>query len=105
MASNNLTMSIPHQLTRAEAKRRIQEGIAEARRQHGALLGSLAESWQGDTLSFSFGALGQSVSGQAFVEDRAVRVEMTLPWMLAMLAGPIKHQIEQQGRQLLGHKP
>jgi hypothetical protein len=105
MASNVLTMSIPHQLTRAEVRRRITEGIAQARGQHGTLMSGLTENWEGDTLSFTFSAMGQSVSGKAFVEDQAVRVEMTLPWMLAMLAGPIKHQLEQRGRDLLGHKP
>ena len=73
MSSQNLTMSIPHQLTRAEAKRRIEQGIAQARTQYGGMLSGLTENWEGDTLSFTLSAMGQSISGKAFVEDQAVR--------------------------------
>jgi len=96
-----LTVSIPHQLTRAEAKRRIQDGIAELRRQHGALLHDLHETWKGDRMDFSVAALGMSVAGHLEIQDRAVQVEVALPWLLAQLAASVKQQIQQQGRQLL----
>jgi len=35
----NLSISIPHELTRAEAKRRIQEHLSEVQRQYGHILG------------------------------------------------------------------
>ncbi len=101
---SNFTASIPHNLTREEAKRRLQSGIEQARHQYGAFLGNLTDRWEGDTMSFVLSAAGQTVSGQLFVEDQAVRVEAKLPWMLAMLAGPLKHRLEQQGREALGHK-
>jgi hypothetical protein len=102
---SNFTMSIPHNLTRAEAKLRLQDGIARARRQHGAILGNLSDRWDGDTLSFVLSAMGQSVSGQMFVEEHTVRLEATLPWMLALLAGSLKPRIEKQGREALENKP
>jgi putative polyhydroxyalkanoate system protein len=100
----NLTISIPHQLSRAEAKRRIQEQVAQLRQQHGSMLGRVDERWEGDTLHFSVSPLGQTISGQAFVEDQAVRLEIALPWMLSMLAGSVKQTIEQRGHVLLEHK-
>jgi putative polyhydroxyalkanoate system protein len=99
----NLTINIPHQLGRAEAKRRIQEQIQQLRQQHGAMLSKLEERWTGDRLDFTVVVLAQTLTGWAFVEDQAVRLEVELPWMLAVLAGPVKHRIEQQGRNLLGH--
>jgi hypothetical protein len=101
----NLTMSIPHQLTREEVKRHIQEGIARAQSEYGSLLGPVEQRWNGDTLDVTAGPLGQRVSGQAVVEDRVVRVEIALPWLLGMLAGAVRHQIEQRGRAALGHRP
>jgi putative polyhydroxyalkanoate system protein len=101
---SNFSISIPHNLTRDEARRRLQDGIARFRREAGSLVTNLSERWDGDTLDFSLGAMGQTVSGQAFVEDHAVRVEATLPWMLAMLAGPVKRRIEERGRQVLADK-
>jgi hypothetical protein len=100
---HNFTMSIPHNLTREEAKSRLQTAIAQARQQYGAVL-HLEERWDTDILSFIITAAGQSVSGKVFVEDTAVRVEAMLPWMLRMLAAPLIHRIEQQGRAALENK-
>jgi len=104
VADNHLTMSIPHQLTRAEAKKRIQDGIAQAQQQYGSMLGSIHQQWNGDILDFGVSAAGQSINGQLFVEDQVVRLDVALPWMLTMLANPVKRMIEQNARNLLGHK-
>lgn len=98
----NLTASIPHQLTRAEAKRRIQDQIGVLRRQQGALLANIQETWKGDAMDFSLHAMGQSISGHLAVDDQMVHLDVALPWLLAMLAGAVKQRIEQQGRLLLG---
>lgn len=101
----NLTVSVPHQLTRAEAKRRIQEGISDLHRQQAALLGGVHETWNGDAMNFSGGVMGQSISGWINVEDREVRVEVVLPGLLGMVAAALKPQIERQGQKLLGGPP
>jgi putative polyhydroxyalkanoate system protein len=98
---SRLTVSIPHKLSRAEARRRIQEQVDQLQAQHGSPLSRLEQRWTGDTLDFTVVALGQAVTGQIFVEDQAVRLEVVLPWMLAMLANVFKPKIEQQGRKLL----
>jgi hypothetical protein len=97
-------MSIPHNLSRDEAKLRLKDAISQARHQYGPVLGGLNEHWDGDTLRFVLNAAGQTVSGQLFVEDHAVRLEATLPWLLAMLAGPLQRRIEAQGREALANK-
>lgn len=100
----NLTISIPHQLGRAEAKRRIAEQAAHVQSQHGGLLERVEQRWDGDTLHFLVGAVGQSVSGTAHVTEQTVDLDIALPWMLSMLAGTVKKQVEQQGHKLLGHQ-
>lgn len=97
----NLTGSIPHRLTRDEARRRIQSEIANLRQQHGHLLHNLNETWTGDRLDFSMSAMGQSIRGNLVVGDRAVDIEVELPWLLAMLAGPVKQRVEREGQLLL----
>lgn len=101
----NLTVSIPHQLTRAEAKRKVEDCLSQLRTQYGSTVTKLEERWTGDTLDFSFTVMGFAINGQAFVEDTAVRVEVALPWPAAMFAGDIKSRIEQEGRKLLGASP
>ena len=105
MTNNVITLTVPHQLSRAEVKRRIQEEVGRAEKQFGSMLGSVRQTWDGDTLDFSVSAAGQTVSGKAFVEDRQVRLEIALPWFLAALAGTVRQRIEQRGREVLGYKP
>lgn len=100
--AHTITVTIPHQLTREEAKRRIQDELALAGPRLGLLSAAVEQSWSGDTLDFTARAAGQSVNGRAFVEDRQVRVEVTLPWLLAALAGTVRRGIEERGRLLLG---
>jgi len=97
----DLTATIPHQLTRAEAKRRIQEQLGAMRQQHGNLLTNLQETWTGDSMAFSASALGQSISGHLTVDDQAVHLTVALPWLLRMVAETVKARIEQRGRLLL----
>jgi putative polyhydroxyalkanoate system protein len=94
-------MSIPHQLGRDEARRRISEQVMRLQSQHGGMLERLEQRWEGDTLNFLMAAMGQSVTGTLRVLERSVDLDIALPWLLAMLAGSVKKQIETQGQKLL----
>src|SRR5688572_7964630 len=97
----NLTASIPHQLGRAEAKRRIQEQLGLVRQQSGAMLTNLNESWNGDRMDFTASAMGQTISGHLTVDEQALHLEVVLPWLLRVMSGSIKQRIEQDVRRLL----
>jgi hypothetical protein len=97
----NLQVSIPHQLGRVEARRRIDERLTELRQHQGGMLTSLHGTWTGDTMNFTVSAMGQTVTGKMTVEEQALHLDVALPWFLHMLAGGFKHQLEQQGRKLL----
>ena len=77
--SQAITINIPHQLSRAEVKRRIQEEMGRALPQLGPLVRVVKQDWAGDTLDLSVSVGGQLVSGKVFVEERQVRVEVVLP--------------------------
>jgi hypothetical protein len=96
-----LSISIPHQFDRNAARQRTQEWIGQFQQQYGGTLGHLDQRWNGDTMNFTFIALGLPISGQAHVEDRTVRLDIELPWLLSKLAGGMRHAIEQHGRKLL----
>jgi hypothetical protein len=98
-------MSIPHQLTREEAKRRIQEGLDQMRRQFGGALGHVEERWEGYALDLTVAGVGQTVTAKALVEERTVEVSVALPWMLALLAGRVRGEVERHARQLLQPPP
>lgn len=97
----NLSVSIPHQLPRAEAKKRVEGLISQLKNDYGGDAAHVDESWAGDTLTFKVAAMGMSLAGQVAVEDQAVKVDVALPFMLAMLSGRVKQTIEEEGRKLL----
>jgi putative polyhydroxyalkanoate system protein len=98
---SEMTATIPHQLTRAEAKRRLQEKLDALRREHGSALANLHETWTGDNMAFAVNTMGQSITGQLRVDDQAVHVTVDLPVLLRLLGQTIKSKIEQQARALL----
>lgn len=102
--SKPISVSIPHQLGRAEARRRIDDGFADLSRHLGGAAGALEKRWEGDRLDFSLTSLGQSITGQVSVADAVVTVEVLLPAFLAMIAGKVKGTLQKEGQLLLTRK-
>ena len=102
--SKAITLTIPHELGRAEARRRIDEGFANFAKHMGAAAGVLSKTWPGDRLAFALSALGQQISGTIDVEDAAVKLEVLLPNLLAMLANKVKGRLRTEGQILLEKK-
>jgi hypothetical protein len=99
-----LIVSIPHDLGKAEAIRRLQHGVGQMKSQFGEKIASVESSWAGDRMDFRVGALGQNVAGHLDVTEDAVRVEVQLPWVLAMIAEKAKGFIQKQGTLMLEKK-
>lgn len=99
--SKPVVVSIPHDLGRAEARRRIEEGVERLTGQMGAV-GELRQSWTADVLSFSLQAIGQTVTGTIAVAEGEVRLEVNLPGIFAMIAGKVRGRLQTEGRNLLG---
>jgi hypothetical protein len=99
-----LIVSIPHNLGKAEATRRLQGGMSSVKSQFGDKVASIDETWRGDRMDFRVGAMGQTVNGHLEVMEEQVRVEVQLPWILAMIAEKAKTFIQKQGTLLLEKK-
>jgi hypothetical protein len=102
--SKPLIVSIPHRLGREEAARRIKSGLTAARTNYSALLTIHEESWSGDRLAFNLSALGQSAVGFIDVADDHVRLEVALPWLLAVVAEKFTPAIRKEGTLMLEKK-
>ena len=102
--SKPLVVSIPHNLGREEAVRRMKSGLAGARTQYGHLLTVNEETWNDNQLTFRVTALAQAVSGNIDVTDDHVRLEVMLPWLLAKLAERAQAVIGDKGRLMLEKK-
>jgi hypothetical protein len=62
------------------------------------------EVWVGDTLTFRLRALGQGASGTIAVFEDHMRLEVTLPWLLAKLTERFVPTIRKEGTLLLEKK-
>jgi hypothetical protein len=99
-----LVVSIPHNLGKAEATRRLQTGLTQLKSPVGDQFASIDESWAGDRMNFHVGAMGQKIDGHLDVQEDRVNVEVQLPWILAMVAEKAKVFIQKQGTLMLEKK-
>lgn len=96
-----ISISLPHQLGRPEARRRIETGFANMFRQLSGSGGTCSERWDGDRLTVSISGLGQTVSGVVEVLDEVVKMDIQLPGILGLLAGGLKGRLQSAGQLLL----
>jgi hypothetical protein len=102
--SEPLVVSIPHRLGKEEAIRRLKSGLERATQAAASVVHVEQQRWIDNRLSFKFSALQQHASGVIEVEQDFVRVEVSLPWLLARMANGIKDTIAQRGARLLEKK-
>ena len=102
--SKPIVVSIPHRLGKEEAIRRLKSGLGSMRTNFGHLLAVQEEIWTGDHLQFQVSALGQAAAGIIDVAEDHVRLEVTLPWLLAKLAEKIQPMIRKEGTLMLEKK-
>ena len=102
--SKPVIVSIPHRLGKDEALSRLKSGFTRARTNFSHILTVQEELWSGDHLQFRVSALGQVASGTIDVAQDYVRLEVTLPWLLAVLAEKITPAIRKEGTLLLDKK-
>ena len=96
-----LTVSIPHQLGRAEARRRIEAGFSKIVQLLPGGGGTCSQRWEGDRLTFGVVAMGQSVNGVVDVEDAVVTMVIELPGVLGLIANGLKDRLQKAGQLLL----
>lgn len=102
--SEPLVVVIPHRLGKDEAMARIKGGFGRAKSEFAHLISIQNDSWEGDRLSFAASALGQRAHGFIDVYEGAVRLEVTLPWLLARFAHAVQRVVGQRGQLLLEKK-
>ena len=83
------------------AWRRIQSGLSNVHSHVSNNLVMLQDAWSGDHMDFQARLLGQSTTGVVDVTDDQVRLEVQLPWVLAMVANKAKALVKRQGQLML----
>ena len=102
--SETVTVTIGHRLGKDEATRRLKDGLARSNGQLGAMIAIDQETWQGDTLRFRMRVLGQTAATTIEVLEDALRVEVSLPWLLAQAAKRLLPILRKETSLLLEKK-
>jgi hypothetical protein len=102
--SEPVTVTIGHRLGKVEAARRLKEGFARTNGRLGGMIAIEQETWQGDTLRFRMRTLGQPAAASIEVLEDALRIEVSLPWLLAKAAKRLLPILRNEATLLLEKK-
>ena len=102
--AEELTINVPHRLTRLTARERIEGGFHKVQEQIAGKGVSVEQVWQGDHMDFTATVMGQAVKGSLDVDDEQVHIRVALPWLLAKLAGPLQEKLASGTKLLLEKK-
>ena len=102
--SDTVTVIIGHRLGKGEAVRRIKEGLARTNVNLGPMIAIEQHSWEANTLRFRLRALGQTAAASIEVLEDALRIEVSLPWLLAKAAKRLLPVLRKEATRLLEKK-
>ena len=96
-----INLSWPHQLPPPEVRQRVETLGNELLQRYASYVERVERNWRGDVLSFALHRGWQSVTGTLCIERGLVRLELKLPWSLALFASRVQQHIDAEGRRLL----
>lgn len=98
----HITLAIPHQLSAAEVRRRVdqQTDWALRRLEKENIQVSIAD-WSQNDRTFTAHALGQVVRGNVSVADDSLWLEATVPWTIGVFAPAIEAVAKHYAARLL----
>ena len=99
--SDTVTVIVGHRLGKVEAVRRLKEGFARTNGYLGPMIAMEQETWEGDTLRFRMRALGQTTAASIEVLEDALRIEVSLPCLLAKAAKRLLPILRKEATLLL----
>ena len=102
--SETVTVTISHGLGKVEAVRRLKDGFGRTNDHLGAMIAMEQATWHGDTLRFRMRALGQTAAGSIEVLEDALRIEVSLPSLLARAATRLLSILRKEATLLLEKK-
>ena len=95
---------IPHRLGKAEALRRLKEGLGRTQTGFDYFLKIEPPTWDNDRVRFQVRAFGQAAAASIEVFERELRLELTLPWFLEKLADRILPSLRRKAMTLIEKK-
>ena len=92
----SLKLNHPHQLGQAEAVSRMHHLLARVKEKYQDQVSDLKESWNDNSLTFSFSTYGFKISGDVAVLPSEVRLDGQIPIAALVFKGRIENAIRDQ---------
>jgi hypothetical protein len=96
-----MSITVPHNLSEAEALARIKNLLGDLKREHAGSFSDLKEEWRGNGGTFSVKAMGMGVSGDLNVQGDRVELAGNLPLAATPFKGRIEQLVRERMEQLL----
>ncbi len=103
--AKSIVLTFPHDLSVAEAKRRITEQVAVVKTAYIDKIGKGEIAWVGDVAHLRVSAIGQTTTAEIDVKPAQIRVEVHLPWLLAAMANKIEGVLKSNAQEALRIAP
>jgi len=98
-----IEVRIPHSLSPAEVKERLDRALVRARDEYAEKVGQIEATWEGDdTLAVDLAVMGMRIAGEVRIQPGEVVVSVQVPGMAGLFAGRIREGIQERLGGLLG---
>ena len=95
-----MRIAVPHKTTRENARRIIEQRLAQLEGQYGHYASDVEKNWNGDRLDFGFKAKGFSGKGTVEITDNEVIIDGKLPLIAKPFEPRIKSTIEKEAETM-----
>ncbi len=95
-----MRIAVPHNTTREEARRKIEQRLSNLQQQYGHYATDIDKNWEGDRLHFNVKAKGMAGSGSVEITDTEVILDGKLPLMARPFESRIKSTIEREAETM-----
>ncbi|MGI9429789.1 MAG: polyhydroxyalkanoic acid system family protein [Bythopirellula sp.] len=92
-----INLEIPHTLSAEEARSRLEKFTENLPKDQ---VSDLEQSWQDNTLTFSFKTFGIQISGDLTAEHEKMLVDLELPFSAMIFKGKIESEMKKQLERL-----
>jgi hypothetical protein len=92
---------VEHHSTREEVLRKLRQSFGDIRAEIAPYVSSVTDEWTESGVAVHVVALAQPVASAIEVDDRVVRIEVTLPALLGLFAGVIASRVRHGATLLL----
>ncbi|MDY7097255.1 MAG: polyhydroxyalkanoic acid system family protein [Pseudomonadota bacterium] len=97
-----MRVRLPHELDRAEVRRRLEERKGEITEYFPEGMATLKSDWRDDDhMDFSVAIAGQKIGGAVDIADDYVVISVALPLLLTFLEGKVERSVKKEGTRLL----